>query len=55
LTLRQLSGLSEALDQLAVRDAKLAELVDLKHFCGCTFDEIAAQRGTSIRAVRRDW
>jgi len=50
-----LSQLSEALDELAVRDAKLAELVDLKYFCGYTFDEIAAQRGTSIRTVKRDW
>jgi DNA-directed RNA polymerase specialized sigma24 family protein len=50
-----LSRLSEALDELAVRDAKLAELVDLKYFCGYTFDEIAAQRGTSARTVKRDW
>jgi RNA polymerase sigma factor (TIGR02999 family) len=50
-----LSRLSEALDELAVRDAKLAELVDLRYFCGYTFDEIAAQRGTSTRTVKRDW
>ncbi len=50
-----LSRLSEALDDLAVRDTKLAELVDLKYFCGYTFDEIAAQRGTSTRTVKRDW
>lgn len=50
-----LSRLSEALDELAVRDAKLAELVDLRYFCGYTFDEIAAQRGTSVRTVKRDW
>jgi len=50
-----LSRLSEALDELAVRDAKLAELVDLRYFCGYTFEEIAAQRGTSARTVQRDW
>jgi RNA polymerase sigma factor (TIGR02999 family) len=50
-----LSRLSEALDELALRDAKLAELVDLRYFCGYTFDEIAAQRGTSARTVKRDW
>lgn len=50
-----LTQLSEALDDLAVRDARLAELVDLKYFCGFTFDEIAAQRGTSKRTVQRDW
>jgi RNA polymerase sigma factor (TIGR02999 family) len=50
-----LSRLSEALDELAVRDAKLAELVDLRYFCGYTFDEIATQRGTSTRTVKREW
>src|ERR1700733_7721887 len=29
--------LSEALDQLASRDQRLAEVVDLKYFCGYTF------------------
>jgi len=50
-----LSVLSEALDELALRDAKLAELVDLRYFCGYTFEEIAAQRATSVRTVKRDW
>jgi RNA polymerase sigma factor (TIGR02999 family) len=50
-----LSRLSEALEELALRDAKLAELVDLRYFCGYTFDEIAAQRGTSTRTVKREW
>jgi len=51
----ELSRLSETLDELAVLDARLAELVDLKYFCGYTFDEIAAQRGISTRTVKRDW
>jgi DNA-directed RNA polymerase specialized sigma24 family protein len=34
---------------------QLAELVDLRYFCGYTFDEIAAQRGASTRTVKRDW
>ena len=46
---------ARALDALAVHDAKLAELVDLRYFCGYTFDEIAALRGTSTRTVKRDW
>jgi RNA polymerase sigma factor (TIGR02999 family) len=50
-----LSQLSDALDELAVHDPRLAELVDLRYFCGYTFDEIAAQRGTSARTVKRDW
>jgi RNA polymerase sigma factor (TIGR02999 family) len=50
-----LNRLSEALDALAKTDPRLAEVVDLKYFCGFNFDEIAAQRGTSTRTVRRDW
>lgn len=49
------SRLSEALDELAARDARLAELVDLKYFCGYTFEEIAALRGSSSRTLQRDW
>ena len=33
----------------------LAELVDLKFFCGFSFGEIAALRGVSERTVQRDW
>ena len=50
-----LTRLSEALDELATHDARLAEVVDLKYFCGYTFDDIAAQRGTSKKTVQRDW
>lgn len=50
-----LSRLSESLDTLAKTHPRLAEVVDLKYFCGFNFDEIAAQRGTSSRTVRRDW
>lgn len=49
------SRLSEALDELAAKDARLAELVDLKYFCGYTFAEIAALRGGSPRTLQRDW
>ena len=51
----ELSRLSDALDELALHDPRVAEIVDLKYFCGFTFDEIAAQRGTSKRTVQRDW
>jgi RNA polymerase sigma factor (TIGR02999 family) len=47
--------LAEALDELAGVDAPLAELVDLKFFCGLSFAEIAALRGVSERTVQRDW
>ena len=51
----ELSKLSDALDELAQHDPRLAEVVDLKYFCGYTFEDIAAQRGTSKRTVQRDW
>lgn len=50
-----LETLSHALDELARLDAGLAELVDLKFFCGFSFREIAAMRGVSERTVQRDW
>lgn len=50
-----LARLSDALDELATHDARLAEVVDLKYFCGFTFEDIAAQRRTSVRTVQRDW
>jgi len=50
-----LERLGGALDELAAVDAGLAELVDLKFFCGFSFVEIAALRGVSERTVQRDW
>jgi DNA-directed RNA polymerase specialized sigma24 family protein len=51
----RLEALGRALDELAAIDAGLAELVDLKFFCGFSFVEIAAFRGVSDRTVQRDW
>ena len=50
-----LAPLSEALDALAVAEPALAELVELKFFCGFGFAEIAAMRSVSERTVQRDW
>lgn len=47
--------LSEALDELAKVDARLAECVDLKFFCGFSFADIAEMRSVSERTVQRDW
>jgi len=51
----ELDGIGAALDQLAETDASLAEVVDLKFFCGFTFEEIAAMKGVSERTVKRNW
>jgi RNA polymerase sigma factor (TIGR02999 family) len=51
----ELTRLSEALDALAAREPHLAEVVDLRYFCGFTLEDIAALRGVSVRTVQRDW
>jgi RNA polymerase sigma factor (TIGR02999 family) len=52
---KELSSISDSLDELAKVDPDLAELVDLKFFCGFTFAEIAAMRKLSERTVQRNW
>ena len=52
---RQLSAIGDALDDLARMDPSLAEVVDLKFFCGFTFSEIGAMRSVSERTVQRQW
>ncbi len=52
---REMTRLSDALEDLAKVDASLTEIVDLKFFCGFSFAEIAAMRGVSERTVQRSW
>ena len=52
---RTLTRISEALDELAKAEPSLAEVVDLKFFCGFSFAEIAAMRDVSERTVQRQW
>jgi len=52
---RELTRISQALDELAKADPALAEFVDLKFFCGFTFAEIAAMKTTSERTTQRQW
>ena len=50
-----LEELSAALDRLAVLDPRLAQVVDLKFFCGFSFAEIASLQNVSERTVKRHW
>lgn len=52
---RELTAIGEALDELSKLDGALAEVVDLRFFCGFSFAEIAAMRGVSERTVQRQW
>jgi RNA polymerase sigma factor (TIGR02999 family) len=52
---RELAQIGEALDELAKAEPVLAEVVDLKFFCGFSFVEIAAMKRVSERTVQRNW
>ena len=52
---RELTRISDALDELAEVEPPLAQIVDLKFFCGFTFAEIATMKGISERTVQRSW
>jgi RNA polymerase sigma factor (TIGR02999 family) len=51
----EVEKLGDALESLASIDARLAECVELKFYCGLSFGEIARLRGISERTVQRDW
>jgi RNA polymerase sigma factor (TIGR02999 family) len=52
---RELTKISDALDRLAKAEPALAQLVDLKFFCGFSFAEIGAMQKLSERTVQRHW
>jgi RNA polymerase sigma factor (TIGR02999 family) len=52
---KELSAISDALDELVKVEPDLAELVDLKFFCGFSFAEIAALQKQSERTMQRKW
>ena len=48
-------AVDQALDALELHDPRLAELVELRFFAGCSVEESAALLGVSERTVKRDW
>jgi RNA polymerase sigma factor (TIGR02999 family) len=52
---RELSRISEVLDELSKIEPLLSEVVDLRFFCGFTFAEIAGMKGISERTAQRQW
>jgi RNA polymerase sigma factor (TIGR02999 family) len=52
---RDLDRVAAAIDDLAENAPALAEVVDLKFFCGFSFAEIAAMKAVSERTVQRRW
>jgi len=51
----EIADIGEALDLLTEVEPELAEVVELKFFCGCSFAEIAALHDLSERTVQRRW
>ena len=51
----QILAVHEALDALAVHDARKAELVKLRYFVGLTIEEAAEVMGISTPTAVRDW
>jgi RNA polymerase sigma factor (TIGR02999 family) len=51
----ELSTIGHALEELAKVEPELAEVVDLKFFCGFSFAEIAAMQKLSERTIQRRW
>jgi len=50
-----LEDIQLALDELAAVEPDLAQVVDLKFFCGFTTEEVATMQGVSERTVQRQW
>ncbi len=51
----ELEDIARALDVLGAVEPGLAQLVDLKFFCGFSFAEIAELQGISERTAQRNW
>ena len=51
----ELLRINDALDELEARDPALAELVQLRYFCGLSLAQIGELRGVTQRTVQRQW
>jgi RNA polymerase sigma factor (TIGR02999 family) len=51
----ELEQIGQVLEELGRVEPSLAEIVDLKFFCGFSFKEIADMRNVSERTVQRNW
>jgi len=48
-------GVDEALERLALLDARQARVVELRYFVGLSIEETAEVIGASVATVKRDW
>ncbi len=48
-------GVDEAIERLAARNPRMAQVVELRFFGGLSVAEVADVLGTSVRTVEREW
>ena len=53
--LYEILEVDDAIRQLAARDARQAQIVELRYFAGLSVEETAAALNVSERTVKRDW
>ena len=51
----QIIQVDEALQELAVLDPRLVEVVEMRYFAGFTVEQIAEACGVTTRTIRRSW
>jgi RNA polymerase sigma factor (TIGR02999 family) len=51
----EILNVHEALEELAQRDPRMVQVVEMKYFAGMTESEVAEALGVTDRTVRRDW
>jgi RNA polymerase sigma factor (TIGR02999 family) len=52
---QELLRINDALEELEEKDPALAELVQLRYFCGLSLAQIGVLRGVAQRTVQRQW
>jgi len=52
---QELLRINDALEELEAQDPALAELVQLRYFCGLSLQQIGVMRGVTQRTVQRQW
>ncbi len=52
---REVLALHDALDDLEREHPDAAKVVELRYFCGLSFEQAAEVLGVTVHAVRRDW
>ena len=51
----KLLAIDRALERLAARDERLAQVFECRYFAGMSEQETADALGSSLRTVQRDW